>query len=159
MLPKNSVMENSKTVSILNNLLQITNDRLEGFREVDKEMIPNYSNLSAEYDHLVMQSTKMRTELSCLIGEMGGTPDDSPTIAGGLHRTWIDVKNAFTADKDEATLESVLFGENAAIKTYEDALKSGDLSPDGRNLINNQLQDLKTSYKKFDSFEKNSDLE
>lgn len=152
-------MENNKSVDVLNNLLQIANDRLKGFQEVDTEMIENYSGLSAEYDHMVIQSTEMRTKLASLIREKGGNPEDSTTVVGGLHRTWIDVKNTFTVDRDEATLESVLFGENAAIKAFEDALNSGELCPDSRNLVSDQLQDLKDSYKKFSSFEKDSDLE
>lgn len=152
-------MENTKTANALNDLLQITNDRLKGFKEVDKEMISNYSGLSAEYDHMVSQATKMRLELISLVTENGGDPDDSTTTAGGLHRTWIDVKNAFSVDKDDATLESVLFGENAAIKAYEDALDSGDLNPEVRIKISDQLQKLHESYNKFKSFEDNKDLE
>ena len=152
-------MENSKTVDAVNNLLQITNDRLQGFKEVDKEMISNYPALSAEYDHMVMQATKMRTKLLSVIRENGGDPENSTTIAGGLHRTWINLKNAFSVDKDGATLGSVLFGENATIKAYEDALESGDINPECRMVVRDQLQDLRDSYEKLKSFEKDSDLE
>lgn len=147
-------MENSKLVSALNDLLQITNDRLKGFQEVDKKMISNYSGLSAEYDQMVIEATKMRIELVSLITKNGGNAEDSTTIAGGLHRTWIDVKNAFSADKDKSSLESVLFGENAAINAYEDSLKSGDLDPASRAIVSDQLSDLHTSYSKFKSFKK-----
>lgn len=152
-------MENSKIVAALNDLLQITNDRLKGFQEVDKEMISNYSGLSAEYDHMVIEATKMRTELASLITKNGGNPEDFTTGAGGLHRIWIDVKNAFSTDKDESTLEIVLFGENAAIKAYEDSLESGDLDPASRAIVSDQLQDLHASYSKFESFEKDNDME
>jgi uncharacterized protein (TIGR02284 family) len=152
-------MSSSKTVDTLNDLLQIANDRLKGFQEVDKKVISNYPGLSAEYDHMVIESTKMKTELSSLIEKNGGDAENSTTVAGGLHRTWIDVKNAFLVNKNESTLENVLFGENAAIKAYEDALESGDLDPASRAVVSDQLHDLHASYRKFQSFEKDSDLE
>ncbi len=150
-------MENDKTINTLNDLLQITNDRLEGFQNVDTKMISSYSGLRKQYDHMVIQSNKMRTELSALIKEKGGEPNDTSTVAGGLHRTWIDVKNSLSFDRDEATLESVLFGENAAIDAFEKALDSGNLCQECSKLVMDQLHELKSSYVKFSSLEKNTD--
>ena len=150
-------MENSKTVDALNDLLQITNDRLEGFKKVDTKMIESYGDLSKEYDHMVTESTQMRTELSSLVRERGGDPDNSTTVAGGLHRTWIDVKNSLTGNKDEATLENVVFGEHAAINAYEGVLESGDLCPESSKVVQDQLHKLKSSYAKFDNLEKRAD--
>ncbi len=150
-------MENNKTVDVLNNLLQITNDRLEGFKNVDAKMISSYPKLRQEYDHAVIQSNRFRTELSSLIQEKGGDPDDNATVAGGLHRTWIDVKNALSFNKGEATLENVLFGEKAAIKAFENAVHSGDLCPESTEVVLNQLNELKDSYRKFESLEENKD--
>lgn len=150
-------MENNKTVDVLNNLLQITNDRLEGFKNVDAKMISSYPKLRQEYDHAVIQSSRFRTELSSLIQEQGGDPDDNATVAGGLHRTWIDVKNSLSFNKGEATLENVLFGEKAAIKAFENAVDSGDLCPESTEVVQNQLNELKDSYRKFESLEENKD--
>lgn len=154
---KKFIMEKNKTVEVLNDLLQITNDRLEGFKNVDTKMISSYSGLRKEYDHQIVQSNKMRTELSDLVKERGGDPNDTTTIAGGLHRTWIDVKNSISFNRDEATLENVLFGESAAIKAYENALDSGDLCPESSKVVKDQLHELKSSYDKFNSLEKNTD--
>lgn len=142
-------MENKTTVNALNDLLQITNDRMEGFQKVEKEVMEFHPKLRETFREMSIQSTKMKTELSSLIREKGGDPDNSTTVAGGLHRTWIDVKNAFTSDNDEASLESVAFGENAAVNAYDDALKSGDLCPESTNVVRDQLISLKSSYEKF----------
>lgn len=150
-------MENKKTVEVLNNLLQIANDRLEGFKNVDAKMISSYPKIREEYDHGVIQSNKMRTELSALIQERGGDPDDTATVAGGLHRTWIDVKNSLSFDKGESTLENVLFGEGAAIKAFEKALDSGDLCAESSRVVQDQLQELRASYRKFEDLEENKD--
>lgn len=152
-------MENDKTITMLNDLLQITNDSLKGFQEVDKKMISNYGKLATEYQHIVTESDQMKTDLAELIRAKGGDPDQSTTIAGGLHRGWIEVKNSLTADKDQATLSSVVFGEEAAIKSYKDALDSDNLDSDARNLLSDQLDKLEASLKKFKSFEDSSSFE
>lgn len=150
-------MDNSKTVDALNDLLQISNDRVQGFQNVDKKTIESYSGLSGDYDHMVEQSVGMRAELSSLVRERGGDPDNSTTVAGSLHRTWIDLKNSFSGDRDESTLENVTFGEKAAIEAYEKALESGDLCKESAQVVQDQLQKIKTSYAKFSSLEKTVD--
>lgn len=150
-------MENSKTVEVLNNLLQINNDRLEGFKNVDTKMIGSLSGLMKEYDHMIVQSNRMRTELSSLIQEMGGDPNDTTTVAGGLHRTCIDLKNSLSFNRDESSLENVLFGEHAAIKAYENALDNADLCEKINKVIQDQLQEIKSSYDQFSSMEKDID--
>lgn len=144
---------NNPTVSTLNDLLQITNDRIEGFNKVQDEVWEKYPDLKSDYNNMVDQSQKMKLELKSLIAERNGDADDSTTVAGGLHRTWIDVKNAFSGDNAESTLENVTFGESAAIEAYEKALDSGDLCPESARIIQDQLHSLKASYQKFENLE------
>lgn len=150
-------MENSKTVDALNDLLQINNDRSAGFQKVEKIVMESYPKLKGGYDSMVTQATKMKTELASLIAERGGEANNTTSISGGLHRTWIDLKNSLTGDRDESTLENVAFGENAAIKAYESALESGDLCPESSKVVRDQLQNLKSSYEKFSNLEQQAD--
>lgn len=148
---------NNPTVSTLNDLLQITNDRIEGFNKVEDKVWEKYPNLKSDYTNMVEQSQKMRLDLKNLISERNGDADDSTTVAGGLHRTWIDVKNAFSSDNAESTLENVTFGENAAIEAYEKALDSGDLCPESSRVVQDKLHSLKASYEKFKNLENRHD--
>ncbi|WP_312820328.1 ferritin-like domain-containing protein [Kaistella carnis] len=145
------------TVSTLNDLLQITNDRIEGFNKVEDKVWEKYPNLKSDYTHMVDQSQNMKLELKRLISERSGDADDSTTVAGALHRTWIDVKNAFSGDNAESTLENVTFGESAAIEAYEKALDSGDLCPESSRVVQDQLHSLKSSYEKFRNLENRHD--
>lgn len=146
---KNIIMNNERTVSVLNDLLNITNDRIEGFSKVEDKVWDTYSPLKGDYDNMVSQSQNMKSELVNLIREKGGEPNNTTSTAGALHRTWIDVKNSFSGDKSESTLENVVFGENAAIDAYQDALDSGDLCPESSRVVSDQLHHLKSSYNKF----------
>ncbi|WP_051882157.1 PA2169 family four-helix-bundle protein [Chryseobacterium soli] len=146
-------MNNEKTVSVLNDLLNITNDRIEGFSKVEDKVWDTHSALKNDYDQMVSQSQVMKTDLIQLINQKGGQADNTTSTAGALHRAWIDVKNAFAGDKDESTLENVVFGEKGAIDAYQDALDSGDLCPESARLVSDQLHHLKSSYSKFENLE------
>jgi uncharacterized protein (TIGR02284 family) len=147
-------MDNKKTVSTLNDLLNITNDRIQGFSKVEEKVWDNYSYLKNDYDQMVRESQNMKTDLITLITEKGGKADDTSTGAGAIHRTWIDLKNSFTGDNGESTLENVVFGEKAAINSYEEALQSGDLCSESTFVVADQLEQLKSSYSKFDRLER-----
>lgn len=142
-------MENKDTINSLNGLLQITNDRLEGFKNVDTKMISSYPKLSDVYERMVTQAAEMRTDLANLIKEIGGDLENSTSLAGDLHRSWIDLKNSLSMNRDEATLESVVFGETAAMKAYEKVLEKGNLSEKTSIVIKNQLDIIKDSVEKF----------
>ncbi|AZB29353.1 ferritin-like domain-containing protein [Chryseobacterium balustinum] len=144
-------MHNERTVATLNDLLNITNDRIQGFAKVEDKVWDTYSPLKGDYDQMVAQSQVMKSELINLITERGGNPDNTGTAAGAIHRGWIDVKNSFSGDKTESTLENVVFGEEAAIDAYQDALDSGDLCPESSRVVSDQLHYLKSSYNKFNN--------
>lgn len=144
-------MHNERIVATLNDLLNITNDRIQGFAKVEDKVWDTYSPLKGDYDQMVAQSQVMKSELINLITERGGNPDNTGTTAGAIHRGWIDVKNSFSGDKTESTLENVVFGEEAAIDAYQDALDSGDLCPESSRVVSNQLHHLKSSYNKFNN--------
>ncbi|WP_312285822.1 PA2169 family four-helix-bundle protein [Chryseobacterium gleum] len=147
-------MNNQEEIAVLNDLLHITNDRREGFEKVEGKVWEMYPNVKDEYDHMISQSKIMKNELVNLITEKQGVPDDSTSVAGALHRTWIDIKNSFTmGNLVESTLENVVFGEKAAIETYQNALTSGKLSEKSNKIVSEQLRSLKNSYNQFRKIE------
>ena len=146
-------MNNDKSIPVLNDLLNITNDRIAGFSKVEDKVWETHSDLKAVYDDMVSRSVDMKNDLINLISLKGGEADNSTSVSGAIHRAWIDVKNAFASDKDESTLENVVFGEKAAIEAYEDALESGDLCPESTTLVSDQLHHLRSSYAKFETLE------
>lgn len=46
-------MNNEKKVSVLNDLLNITNDRIQGFSKVEDKVWDEYPQLRADYDTMV----------------------------------------------------------------------------------------------------------
>ncbi|MFY1045989.1 PA2169 family four-helix-bundle protein [Chryseobacterium sp. GP-SGM7] len=150
-------MDNSKIVSTLNDLLNITNDRIQGFGKVEEKVWDSYANLKVDYDQMMREAKIMRADLIDLINERGGKVDDTTTVAGALHRTWIDVKNSFAGNHAESTLENVVFGEKAAINAYQEALQSDNLCPQSTVVVADQHEKIKSSYKKFENLENLND--
>ncbi len=147
-------MNNDKTIAALNDLLNITNDRIAGFAKVADKVWDNYSELRPAYDTMVREASEMKSDLISLINSKGGSPDDTTSVSGAIHRAWIDLKNSLAGDKAESTLENVVFGEKAAIEAYENALESGDLCLESTTVVNQQLGKLRASYAKFDALER-----
>lgn len=142
-------MDNKETIAVLNDLVQITNDRLEIFRNFDTTALYAYPGLHAEYDQMLIQTEKMKSELSALILGKGGDIGEPATFAGGIHKAWVDLKNSLRGDRAESTLKNVLNAEKSAIKAFEKVLESGDLDARSSEVVQDQLQQLRITYQKF----------
>jgi hypothetical protein len=62
-------MDNQKIISILNDLLHIANDRLEGFEKVEGKIWEMNHDLQDFYEHMTSQSKIMKNQLINLISE------------------------------------------------------------------------------------------
>ena len=137
---------NSETTDILNDLIKINNDRIEGYEKAIKD-----SQTDTVYDELfnrmIQQSSIIRQELSNEIRRMGGESEtDGTTNSGKIYRAWMDVKSAFMGKSEKSALELCEFGEDAAQKAYEEALSSEDIPIETRELLLRQKNELKESH-------------
>jgi uncharacterized protein (TIGR02284 family) len=138
--------DNKKTVDILNNLVEINNDRMEGnFKAKDETKEPDLKKLFTEF---AADSKKCKEELVAEVKKLGGTPVEGTRNTGKLYRAWMDIKAALTSKDRKAILSSCEFGEDVAKKNYEDALESKDLSPELHDLINRQYGIIKAGHDK-----------
>ena len=62
-------------------------------------------------------------ELKTAVRALGGDPEDSGSVAGALHRGWVDVKSMLTGKDEEAVLNEAERGEDHALKAYKDAIE------------------------------------
>jgi uncharacterized protein (TIGR02284 family) len=61
-------------------------------------------------------------ELQQEVRALGGNPETSSSIAGALHRRWVDIKGLVTGKDDEAILNECERGEDVAKRSYSEAL-------------------------------------
>lgn len=144
------IMENHKEeiVDVLNGLVEINNDRIEGYRRASEET--EETDLKSLFASMADQSRTLRQQLADEVIRMGGEPKEGTTNSGKLYRIWMDVKAALTGKDRKAVLNNCEFGEDAALKAYDEAIKSEEVRKSfDIALIERQRQDLKHSHDKI----------
>lgn len=138
---------NEKTAEILNDLVEINNDRVEGYERAAKETDVKDADLRSLFNDMAAQSRQFVNQLSRHVITKGEKPEEGTTFRGKIYRAWMDVKATFSGKDRKAILASCEFGEDAAQRAYDEALKSdADLTPEVRQLIMEQKTALKKSH-------------
>lgn len=144
-------MNTEKSIEVLNNLVEINNDRIEGYETASKET--QESDLKLLFSQLIQTSQKCKAELVDEVKKLGGTPIEGTKISGKFFRAWMDVKAALTGKDRARILESCEFGEDVAVATYKKALENDTevLSIDQKAMINAQHLLIKSDHDKVKS--------
>jgi uncharacterized protein (TIGR02284 family) len=137
---------NEKTIDVLNTLVQINNDRIQGYLTASKET--EESDLKKTFAELAHTSQKCKQELADEINKLGGNATHETNTSGKIYRAWMDIKAAITGKDRKAILSSCEFGEDVAKKTYEDVLKNNrdDLTAAQQEIITVQYNKLKAGH-------------
>ena len=141
------MQQNKETIEVLNDLIRINNDRINGYRKASEDARNIDVDLRAIFNRMSDESQQYVAELTAQVGKLGGEPATGTTVSGKIYRAWMDVKATFTGKDRHALLESCEYGEDAAQKAYEEALASDAPLPTGvRQLIADQKSALRTSH-------------
>ncbi|MEJ6979233.1 PA2169 family four-helix-bundle protein [Pedobacter sp. P351] len=130
---------------ILHDLVQINNDRIEGYSRAIKELKDGDADLKELFSGMISESTEYKSQLV----SAGAKPDNDTTNSGKIYRAWMDVKAIFTGHDRKAVLSNCEFGEDAAQKAYKTALEEENLPSDIRALLSQQKLALKASHDKI----------
>ena len=144
-------MENMREsiTSILNDLIQINNDRIEGYEKAANETKTEDADLRALFDSMADESRTYLNELTEYVQKAGEEAATDTTKRGKVYRVWMDVKAAITGHNRKAILDSCEYGEDAAQKAYERALENDDLTGEARTLVSAQKTKLRASHDKI----------
>jgi len=141
-------MENEKRISVLNKLIEINNDRVEGYETAAKET--DSAELKSLFSGLQSTSTNNLSELRAEVSRLGGEAEEGTRVTGKFFRAWMDVKAALTGNDRQTILNSCEFGEDKALETYEDVLSadSSELSSEQLELVRKQQATLRADHDK-----------
>lgn len=133
-------MKNEKTIEVLNTLIIINNDRMEGYQTASKET--EEIELKSLFARFISTSEKCKQELISEVNMLGGVVAEGTMVTGKFFRVWMDVKSAITGKDRQTILSSCEYGEDVAKETYEDALEnhSEHLNAAQQSLITSQKQ-------------------
>ncbi|MGK4566351.1 ferritin-like domain-containing protein [Flavobacterium sp. 3HN19-14] len=115
-------MDTQKTIAALNELVEINNDRVEGYETASSET--KAADLKGLFSGLQATSQKNLSALRAEVSKLGGTPEEGTRVSGKFFRAWMDVKAALSTDERQTVLNSCEFGEDKALEAYEHVLES-----------------------------------
>ncbi|MBE8723090.1 ferritin-like domain-containing protein [Sphingobacterium pedocola] len=137
-------MENrtEKTTEVLNDLIEINNDRIEGYAKAIELLDPAGDiDLNSLFEKYRQQSQQFKSELTPLVFKEGETPEEGTRVTGKLFRTWMDIKNTLAGNDRKSILESCERGEDAFKRVYENAWTDADgLDAEVLSIIRSQAE-------------------
>ena len=136
-------MKNSDVIEVLNDLITKNYDAEEGYKETAEEC--DDANLKA----FLLRQSKMRYdfghELKDEVRRLGGEVEKGTSFAADMHRTWINLKSAFTSNDKEAMLEEAERGEENALKHYDEAIEKLSAYNQAFNTVSSQRAKIATA--------------
>jgi uncharacterized protein (TIGR02284 family) len=138
-------MENTaKTLELLNDLILINNDRIEGYERALEELKENGDHLDIEpvFLRFIDDSRRYKMEIGTEIQALGHDIEQGTSVSGKLHRAWIAVKETFTGHDEHNLLEECERGEDAIKNAYQAALNDENLPAYIIDLLDEQMQEI-----------------
>ncbi len=136
-------MTNSPTeiISILNSLIETCKDGQEGFR-IAAENIADDDELKTLFNQYSLQRAKFAGELQTEARSFGEhSPENQSSMAGAVHRGWINLKSAISSGDKHSVLSECERGEDVALEEYRKAAQA-ELPAPLNAIVQNQLQEV-----------------
>jgi uncharacterized protein (TIGR02284 family) len=144
---KNYFMEKSReVVEVLNDLVMINNDRINGYQRAIKELKSGDSDLKSLFDQMIVESQQIKSDLAHEIQVLHGDVESGTTEMGKIYRVWMEVKAVFTGENRHTILSNCEAGEDAVQKAYTKALETERLPAFIRDLLKTQQASLHDSH-------------
>ncbi len=112
---------NDEVVSTLNNLIETCRDGQEGFKQAAEGV--ERSDLKSLFYDYSQQRAHFVGELQDLVRTLGGDPENTGSMAGAIHRGWINIKSAVTGKDEAAILNECERGEDSAKNQFKETLE------------------------------------
>lgn len=146
------VMQNIKEmIEVLNDLIQINNDRIAGYEKAIRETKAEDEDLKILFATMIAESHRNKIALATEVQTMGAEVENGTTTSGKIYRAWMDVKAVFTGHDRHTVLTNCEAGEDAAKKAYRTALEHESLPAYIRELLVQQEGALLASHDEIKS--------
>ncbi len=141
-------MNENDAISVLENLIETCKDGQKGYQDAASKV--KRSDLKTFFNEQSLERARFAGELEGELVRLG-KPDKkvSGSVAGSLHRAWIDTKVGLGAG-DKAILEWLEHGEDTAKEAYQKAV-SGDLPENVAQIVRRQAASVLAAHHKVKS--------
>lgn len=141
----NTTATNDDVISALNGLIETNKDGQQGFADAAEGV--ESSEIKSVFYEAGQQRAQFAGELQSLVRELGGDPENSGSVAGAIHRGWINLKSAVTGKDEKAILNEAERGEDSAVSAYKNALEQA-LPANVQSVIQNQYSQVQATHDK-----------
>ena len=133
----------SNPLNTLNSLIETLKDGQEGFKAAAADV--ENSELKTLFSHYSLQRSAFVGELQTLAHSLGESdPPNSGSVAGALHRGWMDIKSAIASRDEHAILAECERGEDYALAAYKEALQQPGLPMNIVDTLRTQAIEVKS---------------
>jgi uncharacterized protein (TIGR02284 family) len=137
------MIDQKDPVKVIENLIEISKDGEKGYKDAAEHA--KRSDLKTFFTTQSSERRRFATELQSVLTKFGkAEKKESGTVAGALHRAWIDTKVGLGAG-DKSILESVEKGEDEARDAYREAVGS-NLPPEAADVVSRQARSVQTAH-------------
>ncbi|HVS94306.1 MAG TPA: PA2169 family four-helix-bundle protein [Mucilaginibacter sp.] len=145
--------DTTKTLELLNDLVLINNDRIEGYERALKEIKENEtdSDLEPVFLRLIDNSRRYKMQIGTEIQALGRDIEQGTTASGKLHRAWTAVKEAFNGHDRYSILDECEASEDATRNAYQDALTDDTLPAYIIDMLDEQMQEILDAHEQIKS--------
>jgi uncharacterized protein (TIGR02284 family) len=149
-------LSNDDAISCLNNLVETCKDGQQGFKEAADGI--ERSDLKSLFYEFSQQRSQFAGDLQGLVRDLGGDPENSGSIAGAIHRGWMNIKAAVTGQDEHAILNECERGEDIAKSEYKSALEKS-LPANIRETVQNQYSSILAAHDRIKALRDSADNE
>jgi|JI9StandDraft_1071089.scaffolds.fasta_scaffold39770_5 uncharacterized protein (TIGR02284 family) len=139
-------MNNDQAIDRLNSLIEINNNRIEGYKTARDETLQE--DLKIIFTKFINTSQECKSELVREVEKLGGEPMHGTDTASKFFRIWMDIKYALTCNDRDTVLNSCEQSECHTVDVYTGVLmESGEhLTTEHRMVIEAQLVRITENY-------------
>ena len=128
----------ANVTSVLNDLIETSKDGEKGFRTAAEDT--KNAELKGIFLKRAEDCAKGASQLQQLVAQRGEKPEEGGSVAGAMHRGWVNLKSSVTGRDDVAILEECERGEDVAKAKYRKALEDDDLPAEARQVVQRQYE-------------------
>jgi uncharacterized protein (TIGR02284 family) len=139
-----SLKSKKEVINELEEVLQLVNDGKEGYQTAAESTdTPELKALFLQFSgERIVYAAELKEHIA-LHGE--DADNEKGGILGGLHRTWLSIKQALSSKEDKAILTAITTGERAAIEKYEACIANFADHADHITLLTEQRDGIKAA--------------
>jgi len=141
--------KNDTAAEIVNDLINIHNDRITGYELIINRVTDLDSDLKFAFREMISKANEYKTQLAEKKKDMPVRNKNATTLFGTIYRAWLDLKMTFTGNTRKAVLSYCMYSEDIAQHVYNASLNIRvSMNSDIRLLIEKQQEELEQSYNK-----------